>query len=289
METSFLKNVKPHFESEETYFIFDRHKFKNPSSMANCHYHNGYEIYYLHEGERLYFIKDKTYHIKKGDIVLINPNEIHATINIGNSVLERSLISFNHDYLKNIDSFFPDISFFDCFKKENPVISTTPHERLVVESILDDIHNKYSKQEASSDCFKFMLMEFLFKICAHNPLTEEKKDDKIPLTYKTITSVMAYINNNYSEDLSLDSVSKAFYMSSFYLSRLFKKSVGMSFIDYVNNVRIKEAKTLLTTTNESIINISQNVGFKSNTHFGRVFKCVEGISPLQYRKLHTKK
>jgi YesN/AraC family two-component response regulator len=103
-------------------------------------------------------------------------------------------------------------------------------------------------------------------------------------TQKTITEVVAYINNNFQTELNLESISAAFYIDSCYLSRIFKKTVGMSFVDYINNVRVMEAKKLLSATDKSIISISENVGFKSNTHFGRVFKKIIGLSPLQYRK-----
>ncbi len=284
MEKSNLMDAHPLFENEKVYFKIDRYKVDMPISMPRCHYHNGYEIYYLHQGERLYFIRDKMYHIKKGDFVLIPPNEIHATLNMEDRGFERSLISFNKEYVERCVRVFGDINFFECFEKNSPIISITPHEQVIIEDILDDILEKDAKNSTPRSYFQFMLLQLLYLINTHHPVKFSKFDDVIPSSYKTVTSVMGYINNNFAEDLSLDIVSERFFISECYLSRLFKKSVGISFVDYVNNIRIKEAKYLLLKTDSSIIKISETVGYKSNTHFGRIFKNITGLSPLQYRK-----
>jgi len=61
--------------------------------------------------------------------------------------------------------------------------------------------------------------------------------------------------------------------------------MGFSFVEYLNGVRIKEAQNLLLKTDMSIVDISQTVGYKSLTHFGRVFKNVTGSSPRHYKKI----
>jgi len=61
----------------------------------------------------------------------------------------------------------------------------------------------------------------------------------------------------------------------------------LSFIDYLNHVRILEAQKLLNETGMNITMVSEKVGFESSSHFGRVFKAISGISPTQYRKLRV--
>ncbi|MEG0502950.1 MAG: helix-turn-helix transcriptional regulator [Cellulosilyticaceae bacterium] len=75
-----------------------------------------------------------------------------------------------------------------------------------------------------------------------------------------------------------------FYISPYYLSRTFKEGTGFNMINYLNYIRVKNAKVLLDGTSRAITDISQEVGFESTTHFDRVFKEIEGISPLKYRK-----
>ena len=68
------------------------------TSMPDNHYHDNYEIYYLLSGERYYFIKDRTYHIDRGDIVLINMYDMHRTINFKTESYERILINFKINF-----------------------------------------------------------------------------------------------------------------------------------------------------------------------------------------------
>jgi YesN/AraC family two-component response regulator len=73
-------------------------------------------------------------------------------------------------------------------------------------------------------------------------------------------------------------------VSPYYLSRFFKEATGFTFVEYLNSVRIKEAKRLLERSSMKVKLISRKVGFGSVTHFGRVFKLVTGHTPLYYRK-----
>lgn len=100
---------------------------------------------------------------------------------------------------------------------------------------------------------------------------------------KFIEQFIAYIHNNYTKDISLNSISEYFGKSEGYLSMLFRKETGKSFIEYLTALRIEKAKELLAGTNLKIYEISKNVGYPNPKHFFIVFKKFMGISPLQYR------
>jgi len=96
--------------------------------------------------------------------------------------------------------------------------------------------------------------------------------------------VAIYLTENYRSRISLKQVAERFFITPCHLSRSFKKATGFSFIEYVNSIRVKEAQKLLKKTNSSVMRIAELTGFDSQTHFGRVFKNLTGMSPLQYRK-----
>ena len=103
--------------------------------------------------------------------------------------------------------------------------------------------------------------------------------------FHIIKKSMEYINDNVSTNISLDSVAEYVYLSPSYFSRLFKKEMGINFIDYLNKVRIEESKKYLTDLKISLSDIAHTVGFTDQSYYTKVFKKIEGISPGQYRKM----
>ncbi len=98
-----------------------------------------------------------------------------------------------------------------------------------------------------------------------------------------ITRAKDYIQEHQSENLRLGQVAKAVNTSTFYFCKVFKKSTGINFTDYVSRVRIEKAKNLALNPNLRISEIAFEIGFQSLTHFNRVFKKITGLSPTEYR------
>jgi AraC-like DNA-binding protein len=89
--------------------------------------------------------------------------------------------------------------------------------------------------------------------------------------------------------ITLDDISKEFFISKSYFSKAFKSVTGFTFTEHLNNIRVREARLLLRGTNSNVSEIAFKVGFESITHFGRVFKSIAGYSPLKYRNLSINK
>lgn len=96
------------------------------------------------------------------------------------------------------------------------------------------------------------------------------------------TSIKAYIDRNINEDISLESLSKEFSINKFYLQKLFKRYTGLTPNDYLTRARLARAKQLLRTTDDTMTEIAQTVGYTA-TYFDKIFKKYEGITPRSYR------
>ena len=106
--------------------------------------------------------------------------------------------------------------------------------------------------------------------------------------YDYIEIAKKYIQEHFSEDISLTQISKHVCLSPSYFSRYFKNKTGKNIIDYINDLRIEKSKDLIVSTNENIITIYKTVGFKSKNHYYRLFKEHYGVTPLQYRRSNIK-
>ena len=95
---------------------------------------------------------------------------------------------------------------------------------------------------------------------------------------------IAIIKERYTEDLSVNNLALELSINRSYLSQLFKKQVGTSLKEYINDFRISMCQELLYSTSLSIEEIARKVGFNSLSYFSKVFKKKYGISPSHYRK-----
>lgn len=97
------------------------------------------------------------------------------------------------------------------------------------------------------------------------------------------SSALEFIKMNYSNELSLKLISRYCNCNATYLSYLFKKETGITITDYINKCRVDHAKHLLDTTDLTVVQISNEVGFNDSSYFSRVFKKTQGVYPKHYR------
>lgn len=127
-----------------------------------------------------------------------------------------------------------------------------------------------------------LLHEYFVEIC--KKMTRRHGENNTARPSRLIFTIKQYMGEHISEpDLSLVSVAKAFYLNSSYLSRIFKKETGSSFVEYLTCIRIEKAKLLLKNSDLKIYEIAERVGIDNSNYFGILFKKVEGCSPLEYR------
>lgn len=102
---------------------------------------------------------------------------------------------------------------------------------------------------------------------------------------KVVDEIKAYIETHYFEDLSLNDMSQKFYINKSYLSALFKKRIGQTFVDYLTSVRINKASELLSNNRKyKVYEIAKLVGYTDEKYFSKLFKKIKGMNPEEYRK-----
>ncbi|PRX29835.1 AraC-like DNA-binding protein [Orenia metallireducens] len=279
--------MKTKLEFLKKSFFVEKSRVKINYSMSSIHYHKSYEIYYLQKGSVKYFIKDKVYNVKKGDLVLINTYDIHRTVYSDCSENDRIVLYFNDNFIRNIKKLEKNYDFLSKIQSSN-ILRLNPKQQIIIENILIKMLKEYNSNGEEKELYlKIFLSELLMRINRYN--RENRYIDKINPMQEKIMEVVTYINNNYSKKQSISFLAKRFSISESYLSHLFKDVTGFTVINYINTVRIKEAQRLLINTNKTITEIANQVGFNTITHFGRVFKKSINTSPSKYRKLNRKR
>lgn len=120
-------------------------------------------------------------------------------------------------------------------------------------------------------------------------LNHFKEKENVPIKQSesqklTVAQQMVnYLNEHLSEEITLQMMAKKFHMNASYVSQYFKKETGMNFSTYISRLRIQTAEKLLRTTEQSVTEISEQVGFHDYRFFSRTFKQATGFTPSQYR------
>lgn len=128
--------------------------------------------------------------------------------------------------------------------------------------------------------FREGMEKFSIQFCDFMDKLREKRNNQLK------NNIIKYVNENYASiDISLDDIASKFDVSSTYVSRFFKEETGMNFIDYITSLRMDYIKKQLRDTNKKIKDIAVEAGYIDASSFSRKFKEIEGITPVQYRKI----
>lgn len=258
-------------------------------SMSINHFHSYYEIYYLLSGQRNYFIGSRSYFVKKGDLVIVDANQIHRTSNFADFGHERILLEFEPSLFTEINSLFKDGLVETSVFSKSGVFSLDEEEQSKIEKLLNSIMTEIQNQNTGYNGMVIAMLIELFTFIIRKQEKVKHCDSfcgSIATSHHKIEEVADYISSHYSENINLDELSELFYMSKYHLCRTFKKYTGYTINEYININRVMQAKKLLTDTNISISKIAEKTGYQSLTNFGKVFKQYMGKRPTEFRKAY---
>ncbi|GIO70030.1 helix-turn-helix domain-containing protein [Paenibacillus sp. FSL M7-1455] len=243
-------------------------------SMTSQHMHRGYELYYLFSGERDYFIRNRTYRVKRGSFVFIEKEELHRTIDAGSPKHERVVINFAAGLLEGLG-----------LTGRSGVVTFPPQEQYKGEALVREL---VAEAKGCSPGRDVMLESLLKQLLVHvfRAQAERGEPEAQPSAlHQTMSEVAEYVGTHYREELHLKDVAERFFVSPYYLSRKFKRCTGFGFAEYVQLVRIREAQRLLRETNLKMIEVAEQTGIGTVANFHKLFRKMNGCSPLRYRKL----
>jgi len=173
-------------------------------------------------------------------------------------------------------------AYHDMFVEQNRgsvVVGHDPYSPLV--DIYKALLSLYMNGSGSlqSDIQASNLLTQLMTGCVQTandlPFREKKPD--------FVSSVQAYINENYQQEVTLDCLAQYFSINKYHLQKYFKRYTGLSPNDYLTRIRLDRAKRLLRTTSDPVIEIAHEVGY-TVTYFDNIFKKYEGVTPRSYRQ-----
>jgi len=176
------------------------------------------------------------------------------------------------------------VSMDVLFKHTNIVLNARENQSKFRDAIFKSISEEYSCQpEHYEKRIQFLLGDLMIHIVRNLNYLDiiEKRSKKNEMLYE----IAAYLSNFYDESITLDFLSKKFHVEKTYLCSVFKKTFGVTILDYLSIIRIKKACMLLIGTDDRITDIAYATGFKTLASFERTFKKYIKYSPMRFRKM----
>ena len=247
----------------------------DPSNVNfKLHNHNEYEVLLFLEGDAKYIVEDKTYTLEPYDVIIIHKNELHRIYHNSETPYHRIILWVEPEFF----------TANHCTEYEKQFLKApvnTGHKipaSLVRSSGLLDAFLRYQKYsenftlDGDMPILKTTLIEILYLI---NKITLFSDAD---LTKTPVKSVILYINNHYTEDISLDFLENKFFISKYYLCRAFRKSTGLTIHEYIRRKRLTKVRELCEA-GLNISNASIQSGFRDYSSFYRAYQKEYGVSP----------
>lgn len=275
------------FDEKMDGITIDRIRREDGFSMPSKHLHDAYEIYYLLDGKRYYFIEKQTYEVTGGCLVFINRRQAHQTSQAGGGSHDRILIGLQEEPFSSFFCSTGELKLEDFFEKHWGVLRLAPEERPFVEGLLmqlaDELHEKAAGYRLAAQAALARLILFAARRMTGAAVPAAPVSLSTTARHRKVNEVAGYIVNHYREPLSLETVADRFFVSKCYLSRIFKEVTGFTVNEYIHLNRIREAQRLLSCTSLNITEVSEALGYDTITYFERVFKKFSGTTPLKYR------
>lgn len=250
--------------------------------MGGHHFHDEVELYYLVSGERSYLVKDRIVPIAQGGLIFINSRVLHKTVPSGDLPHTRILMNFKPACFKRWQSILPSTDFSPLLTRSFFYLKPEDVQKEQIETVLSAVLNAWEQAETALAELKTMELMLLLLRSLKNGGGSVAEIRPAGAKLQRVEQITQYIAQR-SGRVTLDELSGHFYLSRFYLCRLFKQASGMTLTDYIHSVRVLRAQALLQNSPGSMTDIAEQAGFDSLSQFERVFKALMGIAPRAYR------
>ena len=259
------------------------------STPPHLHYDTSLVLTYFIKGTGNIRVEGQLYPIEAGDLILLNPNEIHLCT-VDNCSHERLALYISDSIL---DSFHcEEHTFFNVFYKRasgthNVIPANVVHALKIDEQLMKilRLNQEYSVENSVlAICAIIELLSMLNRASE----TDTSNNITAPVSNKQITAIIKYLSENYDKKISIDALAKQFHFSKHYLCRMFKEYTGTTIGEYCTFKKLMAFNQLICQ-GQSLEGACYQVGFQNYSNFFRLYKKHMGITPSEYKRSISQK
>lgn len=284
MKESIIREITP-LKSQDCIVVFDRqkHQFDYP-----IHFHPEYELNFIANAQGAKrIVGDSSAIIKNRELVLTGPNLAHGWLSnhqLGQNPREIT-IQFSQKLLS------AELLRRTAFKPIKIMLIQAKRGISFSQRTIQKVEEQILLINEKSEFDLFLSFQKILHTLANSTDQKILTTSSLPqqnnlIGNSIINRACQYLQSNYNcKELKINSAAQHVQIPAHRLNRLFKLQSGMSFIEFLSEIRLNAATQMLTNTDKSINEICYECGFNSTTTFYRIFKSKQGMTPLEYRKL----
>ena len=247
--------------------------------------HEEIEIKCFYEGASTLLVGSRTLNASAGDVVIINPYELHATVSYGEELGKYHLLMIPLDFFGGIGT--DELELRSLLLAEGKRLKSFFKNDAELSSVILRIVTEYNeKKPAFRSVIKGIVAE-LFAILLRRGLEEKSAPAPhadILRAYILIEPALKYIRNNYSEELNTDKLASLCKISKYHFCRTFKTVTKKTAMEYLRDYRLEVADVMLGNTDKSVTLVAELSGFSDVNYFCRCYKARYGTTPSSKRK-----
>ncbi len=255
---------------EVPHILYVTHSIYEKDWASVLHSHAYTEFIYVENGYGEILFDNRTYALSKSDFLMIPPNIYHTEKSTREGKLEYYVLGISNLISEEI-----------CTDSYSPLIdlgNQNDHIRQLLVSMYQELKQKKESYELIVESLYLQFTVHLMRKMKMNFSFQEGDNMR-----REIANAKDYIDRHYMDDISLDELATLSSLSNYHFIREFSRYVGKTPNKYLNERRIQESKSLLTSTNLSMLDIANEIGFSSSSYFTQRFKAQEGVTPIEYR------
>jgi AraC-like DNA-binding protein len=252
------------FAKEALFFVEYTGRYNvNKDYKIDRNYFNTFILFLIKKGKMYFEYDGRSFNAKKDEIVLIDCKKSHLYTATGP-------VDFKWSYFSGISSQAYYDMIYNKFGNKLNFINFS------IEGSMDIIFDLMKGKEVPEHQISVEVHRILSKIVDY----EQRKNKESSIAQEAIV----FMENNFNKNILLDDIAEKVNLSTYYFARVFKKNINVTPHNYLLNIRIREAKRLLISTDYSVEKISTKCGFNSTSHFIRSFKKRVNTTPHQFRQ-----
>ena len=255
--------------------------YSSADQLITNHWHNSLEVLYIASGKMDTGINNAIYHLKRGDLIIINSGDIHFTrcrdyakiyvLQVPYPLLNTHIP--NYDYVRFQDS-------------DGSVVFSNPAKVDELSRLMIQMYEITLEQKPGYTLlFSSKLYQFLFILFQgyHTDISSRTKQ-KSDRNLIRLEQVMNYVKSHYTQPISLEDAAQILSLNPEYFCRYFKKYMGMTFLEYVNSIRLYHIHQDLLNTNYSVSELMDRHGFTNYKLFSKMFRNTYGCPPGMFSR-----